>query len=457
HGSHVAGTAAGYGVNADGSTYTGAYDTNLDLRSLRIGPGIAPEASLWALRVFGCAGATDLVGAAMEFAADPNGDGSIADRVDVVNQSLGSDYGITEDADGVLAGELMELGLMMVFSGGNAGDVYDVGGSPGNNPRVLSVAATDDGFSVFDGWQIINQPDLFEPDVRPGLRSVAFEGDGDHTGDLVLPVPGDDPTACSPLSGNYSGQFLVIEADGFACGSVTKSQNAEDAGATGFVMISDDDSLETGITGDAEIPGILVRASDGAVLTEQLAAGAQLTITFGDSLAGAAQVEDPAAVDTLATFSSRGVRQSVKPDVAAPGVNTVSASVGTGNQTLTISGTSMAAPATAGLAALIRQANPLWTPEQIKADIMNTAGHDVYTEPSQTGLIYAPNRVGSGRIDAPAALSNAVLAYVQDDFSVVSASFGVVEVSSAFTTMTKTIVVDNCRRQRSNPADADVG
>jgi len=31
HGSHVAGTAAGYGVNEDGSTYSGPYDTSLDL------------------------------------------------------------------------------------------------------------------------------------------------------------------------------------------------------------------------------------------------------------------------------------------------------------------------------------------------------------------------------------------------------------------------------------------
>ncbi|MBA2554721.1 MAG: S8 family serine peptidase [Geodermatophilaceae bacterium] len=43
HGSHVAGTATGYGVNADGSTYTGPYDTSLDLKAMRIGPGMAPE------------------------------------------------------------------------------------------------------------------------------------------------------------------------------------------------------------------------------------------------------------------------------------------------------------------------------------------------------------------------------------------------------------------------------
>ncbi|MEZ5216473.1 MAG: S8 family serine peptidase [Ilumatobacteraceae bacterium] len=55
HGTHVAGTAAGTGVTADGSTYTGPYDAAA-LDTLAIGPGSAPEASLYAYRVFGCDG-----------------------------------------------------------------------------------------------------------------------------------------------------------------------------------------------------------------------------------------------------------------------------------------------------------------------------------------------------------------------------------------------------------------
>ena len=443
HGSHVAGTAAGYGVNADGTTYTGSYDTNLDLKAMRIGPGMAPQANLWALRVFGCEGSTNVIGAAMEWALDPNGDGSTDDKLDVVNQSLGSTYGIVDDADGILAGDLQAQGVMMVFSAGNSGDVYNVDGSPGNYPSVLSVAASDDGFSVFDGWEITNQPDLFDPDIRPGLRSVLYEGTGDVTGDLTLPVAGDDPAACSPLSGDYTGKFLIIQADGFACGSITKSGNAKAAGADGFVIVSDDDSLTTGINGDPDIPGILVRATDGQTLIDALNNGETLTIHFGDSLAAAATVTDPSAVDTLAGFSSRGTRQSVKPDVTAPGVNTTSASVGTGDQSLTISGTSMAAPVISGVSALIRHQNPDWTTEQVKADVMNTAVHDLSTEGFQSGAAYAPNRVGSGRVDAEAALNNKVLAYVADEFSVISASFGVVEVSAPTATLDKTITVDN--------------
>ncbi|MBA2554720.1 MAG: S8 family serine peptidase, partial [Geodermatophilaceae bacterium] len=94
----------------------------------------------------------------MEFALDPNDDGSPDDHLDVVNQSLGSDYGIVDDADGMLAGELQAQGVMMVFSAGNAGDTYDVGGSPGNFPSVLAVAASDDGFAVFDAGRSSTSP-----------------------------------------------------------------------------------------------------------------------------------------------------------------------------------------------------------------------------------------------------------------------------------------------------------
>jgi len=61
HGSHVAGTAAGTGVLANGATYTGTYDaTTVSSNSWTVGPGVAPKADIYSIRVFGCNGSTDV-------------------------------------------------------------------------------------------------------------------------------------------------------------------------------------------------------------------------------------------------------------------------------------------------------------------------------------------------------------------------------------------------------------
>ena len=113
----------------------------------------------------------------------------------------------------------------------------------------------------------------------------------------------------------------------------------------------------------------------------------------------------------------------MKPDGSASGASVFSAGMGTGNEGVSESGTSMATPEVAGLAALVRSQNSTWTPEEVKADIMNTAEQDLFTGDSHTGTRYAPNRVGAGRIDAKAALDNEVLAYVTNHPAAVSAPF----------------------------------
>ena len=65
---------------------------------------------------------------------------------------------------------------------------------------------------------------------------------------------------------------------------------------------------------------------------------------------------------------------ALKPDVTAPGVSIASAGMGTGTGLPILSGTSMAAPHTAGVAALVEQAHPSWKKvEYWKAAIVNTA------------------------------------------------------------------------------------
>ena len=87
HGSHVAGTAAGFGVKSDHTTYTGPYNSTTYSTSFGIGPGVAPKAKLVSLKVFGCDGGTNVLTDALEWVGTYNA--THADAIDVVNMSIG--------------------------------------------------------------------------------------------------------------------------------------------------------------------------------------------------------------------------------------------------------------------------------------------------------------------------------------------------------------------------------
>ena len=155
----------------------------------------------------------------------------------------------------------------------------------------------------------------------------------------------------------------------------------------------------------------------------QRAAGIEMVVAAGNSGPSCSTVSDPPSfydasytvgalntgTDTLASFSSRGPvtvdgSNRIKPDVAAPGTNTRSASNTSDNAYTIASGTSMATPHTAGTVALLWSARPEFKPDldATEADINNSAVHINSTACSSTGI---PNNLfGWGRIDALAAV-----------------------------------------------------
>jgi subtilisin family serine protease len=448
HGSHVAGSVAGLGVTAAGDTYAGDYDTSTDFGSLRIGPGMAPAAKLMAFRVFGCAGSTDVTSAAIDRALDPNNDGSTADAVDVMNLSLGSDFGSPEDGDAIAADAASQLGVTMAISAGNSYDLYDVSGSPGSSTRAITVAASVDAQSIVDGLDVTYSTDGDEQYAAERSVAYSWDDDPDLAGEIVDLGP--TVTGCTAFTPEQAalidGKIPILKwtDDDLECGSVARSGNVVAAGGVGFVFHSNKEAFSAGITGSAVIPGVLVNKTGGDAIRAAIAGGQ--TVTVSGTERNAVTQTFPNDDDTMTDFSSRGGRGAghLKPDVTAVGGTVFSTSVGTGDQGETESGTSMAAPMVAGLSALVIAAHPDWTPEQVKADIMNTAGQDLDTNGSLTegGDRYAPNRVGAGRIQADAAVANDVVAYSADDAGAVSVSFGPVEVTGPFTA-DKTVTVQN--------------
>jgi subtilisin family serine protease len=449
HGTHVAATAAGYGVQADGTTFRGDYSTLANLTGWKVGPGAAPGAGLYSLKVFGdIGGSTNLTGEALDWAADPNGDGDYSDHLDIVNMSLGADASPADDPDNLLVDKLTHLGTLVVVASGNAGDITDMGGSPGDARGSLTVANSVGSPQTFDGVQVTAASDPALVGTYAAQNSIDYTG----TSDVTAPVAflGDQVSGCSSLASSASaiaGKVVYLWWDDDdatrACGSATRFANAAAAGAAGVLLGTTMTVFPGGIAGNATIPGAQLTALSTTTLLPAIRTNS-LTVHLGPSLAGA--VVSDSIGDALNPSSSRGVHGSlgiIKPDVAAPGTGIYSAASGTGSSGQQLSGTSMATPHVAGIAALVRGAHPGWNAAEVKAAVMNTATHDVYTGAQQTGAVYGPLRDGSGRVDALAAVTNPVLAYASDDPDLVSVTFGIVDVGATRVVSRKTVTVQN--------------
>jgi hypothetical protein len=191
---------------------------------------------------------------------------------------------------------------------------------------------------------------------------------------------------------------------------VNKSLAVAQAGGIGMILADNGAGLVTEVH---SVPTIHVSLADGiavkAYANGNTAATGSLGIAqtrFGDVLA-----------PQITGFSARGPNVAdnniLKPDFAAPGVDIVaafspsltSAEVTTlnagGTTTKTnvnmISGTSMASPHIAGMAALLKQLHPIWSPAMIKSALMTTA-IDTYDDGVTVALPWSPTASANGRL-----------------------------------------------------------
>jgi len=98
-----------------------------------------------ALHANGSGSESDVI-AAIERAADPNGDGDTSDHVDVVNLSLGGSGG-PDDPGSRAVDNATKLGIVFCIAAGNSGKYHSVS-SPGAARQAITVGAVDSGDSV---------------------------------------------------------------------------------------------------------------------------------------------------------------------------------------------------------------------------------------------------------------------------------------------------------------------
>ncbi|KAH6785105.1 hypothetical protein C2S51_037560 [Perilla frutescens var. frutescens] len=189
------------------------------------------------------------------------------------------------------------------------------------------------------------------------------------------------------------------------------------------IIISDD----TSILGSTSFPypGAVIsrRESVEVINYASNTAAPSATIDFQRTIIG----PEPRVAPALAGSSSRGPGQAyegiLKPDIMAPGVLILAAyspnaidtprigkNVFLSTDYTLLSGTSMAAPHIAGVAALLKAARPEWSAAAIQSAMMTTANHFDNTKQPIKDMAFdsyrvaSPLGIGSGQVDPSRAL-----------------------------------------------------
>jgi subtilisin family serine protease len=373
HGTHVAGTIAGDKKN------------NVDYAV----NGVAPDVDLYAYRVLGKYGSGTTSGVLAGI------DKAVKDGMQVINMSLGAATSDPLYATSVAANNAMLAGVVTVVAAGNAGSGASTVGSPGASALAITVGASDSAIKIptftadagdlhIDTMKLLgkNFTDKLE-DLKGQALTVEYAGLG-YADDFA----GKD----------FNGKLALIQRGTISFDE--KIKNAVNAGAKGVIVYNNVDGEIPAYLGEDKsyIPAFALTKNVGEQLKEKVDKG-DVTLTFGEL--GNVKTEG----DHLADFSSRGpipLNDDIKPDIVAPGVSIFSTVPEYINDPQDgdhydiaykrMSGTSMATPHTAGVAALILQEHQDYNPFDVKAALMNTAD-DLKEERS----VY---EMGAGRIDA---------------------------------------------------------
>ncbi|MFF5898534.1 S8 family serine peptidase [Streptomyces argenteolus] len=385
HGTHTASTAAGNaGVRA-----------TADGRDLGTISGVAPAATiavykaLWQSKDGKKDGGltSDLVAAI---------DQAVADGVDVINYSLGSTFESTYDDPAQTAlRNAAAAGVFVATAGGNAGP--EASSLDNTAPWTTTVAAGT---------------------IAPHTGTVTLGNGKSYTGistsvqdtvgsaplvlaDAVRTAGAADADYCAAgtLDAARTAGKVVVCTRGVTA-RTDKSAEVKRAGGVGMVLVNNG---KESTDGDLHSVPTVHLGGPAATAVRDYAAAGDATVTLSRGGAGETYPQ-------VAGFSSRGPSlvgngDLLKPDITAPGSTILAAVAPPGNHGHDFdyySGTSMATPHIAGLAALYLSEHPTWSPMSVKSAMMTTATPTRTADGKDSTDVFAQ---GAGEVEAEAMLS----------------------------------------------------
>jgi subtilisin family serine protease len=423
HGVHTAGTAAGNRIDVH---YPGADE----LEEPETISGVAPRAYLMSYRVF--YSSVNGIGSFYNAEGLQCLEDVVVDGAHVLNNSWGGGPGSLGGEFDSLDSALLnawDAGVFVSMSNGNAGPNPGTGDHP--TPKYINVAASTKGsYYTAVGFNVTAPEPVTDTLIGMPYGTAGF-GPQIPVGELVGPfkyVPAITVDAanfegCNPFpDGAFEGRAAVISRG--VCPFTQKVVNAQNAGAT-FVVVHNDAARGDATMGmggaddEVAIPSIFIGYTNGQrLIAWQTEHGDNAEFTLDNryyKVSAWDEDEGAPTPDLIANFSSRGpgAGNTLKPEIAAPGVDIMSAGyapatgedrhLGYGQ----VGGTSMASPHVAGAAAMVRQIHPDWSNAAIKSALMSTSKYvDVF---NQNGSPAQPLDMGAGRMDLSRAADPGVI------------------------------------------------
>jgi subtilisin family serine protease len=383
HGTHTSSTAGGN----NGVAVTGPGAAFGKISGMAPHARIAMYKALWSTQAADTASGntSDLVAAI---------DQAVADGVDVINYSISGTSTNFRDPVEISFMYAAAAGIFVAESAGNSGPTVGTVAHPA--PWTTTVAAGTHNRNGIGSVTLGNGATYYGASLASAVTAPLINSsDAGLAGANATQVAlcyssADGGNVLDPAK--VAGKIVVCDRGVTA--RVNKSLAVEEAGGVGMILLNPSASS---LNADFHwVPTVHLQNTDAAAVhayaatAGATAAIAQATLTY----------TDPAPF--TASFSSRGPLAAsgdlLKPDLIAPGQDILAAVAPPGNHGLDFnlySGTSMSSPHVAGLAALLKNLHPDWSPMMIKSALMTT-GYDVLDGPNTNALVIF--RQGAGHV-----------------------------------------------------------
>ncbi|MEU7588409.1 S8 family serine peptidase [Micromonospora sp. NPDC049230] len=359
HGTHTASTAAGLPI------------PNVTIDGRRFGPvsGVAPDAQIAVYKV---------LWSGMGYDADiiAGIDAAVADGVQVLNFSIGSDLGDWE-ANTPIGTAFLNATLAGVFVAASAGNTGIVSGAISNAaPWVTTVGAAvtnldEATVKLGDGTKLVGG----SLDALPGgaSRPMVF---GEQAGTPDLGAVYCEPGSLDPAK--IKGKVVACAlSDMFGSAAEIKAKG-------GAAMVVFDPVGNYRINSIFNFPVVYLPTEKqaGTLFNYLMRHPTDATVSLRSGGDGSSVPGVPSVADFSSTGPT-GVALGVsKPDLVAPGSDIIAAVSPAGNFGRAYdaySGTSMASPYVAGAAAVLRATHPTWSPGRVASALRTTATDTVGT------------------------------------------------------------------------------